>query len=45
MSTMPCEVKLLIANNNSFCIVQRATARSKTGIFRGYGAAEASPGF
>jgi hypothetical protein len=24
---------------------QRATAQSKTGIFRGYGAAEAPPGF
>jgi hypothetical protein len=27
-----CRVKLLITNN-AFCIVQRATAQSKTGIF------------
>jgi hypothetical protein len=38
------KVKLLIANN-AFCIVQRATAQSKTGNFRGYGVAEAPPGF
>jgi hypothetical protein len=38
------QVKLLITNN-IFCIVQRATAQSKTGIFRYFGAAEASPGF
>jgi hypothetical protein len=25
--------------------VQRATSQSKTGVFRGYGVAEASPGF
>jgi hypothetical protein len=25
--------------------VQRATAQSKTGLFRGYGVAEAPPGF
>jgi hypothetical protein len=37
-------VKLLITNN-AFCIVQRATAQSKTGIFRDYGIAEAPPGF
>jgi hypothetical protein len=37
------QVKLLITNN-SFCIVQRATAQSKTGIFRDYGVAEASSG-
>jgi hypothetical protein len=36
------QVKLLITNN-SFCIVQRATERSKTGIFRDYGVAEAPP--
>jgi hypothetical protein len=38
------QVKLLITYN-AFCIVQRATAQSKTGIFRGYGVAEAPPGF
>jgi hypothetical protein len=38
------QVKLLITNN-AFCIVQRATAHSKTGIFRDYGVAEAPPGF
>jgi hypothetical protein len=38
------QVKLLITNN-AFCIVPRATAQSKTGIFRGYGVAEAPPGF
>jgi hypothetical protein len=38
------QVNLLITNN-AFCIVQRATAQSKTGIFRGYGVAEAPPGF
>jgi hypothetical protein len=38
------QVKLLITNN-SFCIVQRATAQSKTGIFRDCGVAEAPPGF
>jgi hypothetical protein len=38
------QVKLLITNN-AFCIVQRATAQSKTGFFRGYGLAEAPPGF
>jgi hypothetical protein len=38
------QVKLLITNN-SFCIVQRATAQSKTGFFRGYVVAEALPGF
>jgi hypothetical protein len=38
------QVKLLITNN-AFCIVQRATAQSKTGIFRDYGVAEAPPGF
>jgi hypothetical protein len=39
-----CQVKLLITNN-AFCIVQRATAQSKAGIFRDYVVAEASPGF
>jgi hypothetical protein len=38
------QVKLLITNN-AFCIVQRATAKSKTGIFRDCGVAEAPPGF
>jgi hypothetical protein len=38
------QVKLLITNN-AFCIVQRVTAQSKTGIFRDFGAAEAPPGF
>jgi hypothetical protein len=38
------QVKLLITNN-SFCVVQRATAQSKTGIFRDFGVAEALPGF
>jgi hypothetical protein len=31
--------------NNSFCIVQTATAQSKTGIFCDYGVAEALPDF
>jgi hypothetical protein len=38
------QVKLLIANN-AFCVVQRATAQSKTGFFCDYGVAEAPPGF
>jgi hypothetical protein len=38
------QVKLLITNN-AFCIVQRATAQSNTGMFRDYGVAEAPPGF
>jgi hypothetical protein len=38
------QVKLLITNN-AFCIVPRATAQSKTGIFRDCGVAEALPGF
>jgi hypothetical protein len=38
------QVKLLITNN-AFCIVQRATAHSKTGIFRDFGVAEAPPGY
>jgi hypothetical protein len=38
------KVKLLITNNK-FCIVQRATAQSKTEIFRDYGVAKAPPGF
>jgi hypothetical protein len=41
---MSNQVKLLITNN-AFCIVQRATAQSKTGIFRDCGVAEAPPGF
>jgi hypothetical protein len=40
----PSQAKLLITNN-LFCIVQRATAKSKTGIFCDYGVAEAPPGF
>jgi hypothetical protein len=43
-SSPSSQVKLLITNN-AFCIVQRATAHLKTGIFRGYGVAEAPPGF
>jgi hypothetical protein len=38
------QVKLPITNN-AFCIVQRATAQSTTGIFRDYFVAEAPPGF
>jgi hypothetical protein len=38
------QVQLLITNN-AFCIVQRATAQSKTGFFRDCGVAEAPPGF
>jgi hypothetical protein len=38
------QVKLLITNN-AFCIVQRATGQSKTGIVRDYGVAEAYSGF
>jgi hypothetical protein len=38
------QVKLLITNN-TFRIVQRATAQSKTGTFRGYGVADATQGF
>jgi hypothetical protein len=38
------QVKLLITKI-AFCIAQRATAQSKTGIFRDYGVAEAPPGF
>jgi hypothetical protein len=38
------QVKLLITNN-AFCIVQRATAQSKIGIFRDCAVAEAPPGF
>jgi hypothetical protein len=26
-----------LTTNNEFCIVQKATAQSKTGIFHGYG--------
>jgi hypothetical protein len=38
------QVKLLITNY-TFFIVQRATAQSKTGLFRDCGVAEAPPGF
>jgi hypothetical protein len=38
------QVKLLITNN-PFYIVQKATAQSKTGVFRGCGVDEAPPGF
>jgi hypothetical protein len=38
------QAKLLITNN-AFCIVQRATAKSKTGTFRDFGVTEAPPGF
>jgi hypothetical protein len=31
--------------NHALCIVQRATAQSKTGNFRDFGVAEALPGF
>jgi hypothetical protein len=31
--------------NNPFCILQRATAQSKTGIYRDNDVAEAPPGF
>jgi hypothetical protein len=34
-----------VITNNAFCNVQRATAQSKTGFFRGYGIVEAPPGF
>jgi hypothetical protein len=44
LSHLSSQVKLLITIK-SFCIVQRATAQSKTGIFREYGLAEAPPGF
>jgi hypothetical protein len=37
------QVKLLLTNN-AFCIVQRATTQSKTGIFRDFGVAEVPPG-
>jgi hypothetical protein len=36
---------MLLITNNSFFIVQRATEKSKTGIFRDFGVAEAPPGF
>jgi hypothetical protein len=44
MHRNPSQVKLLITYD-TFWIVQRATAQSKTGIFRNYGVAEAPPGF
>jgi hypothetical protein len=34
-----------LITNNSFFIVKRATAQSKTGNFRSYGAAEDPPNF
>jgi hypothetical protein len=34
-----------VMTNNTFCIVQRATAQSTTENFRDYGVAEAPPGF
>jgi hypothetical protein len=37
------QVKFLITND-AFCIMQRATAQSRTGIFHGCGVAEDSPG-
>jgi hypothetical protein len=37
-------VKIIITSN-TFCIVQRATAQSKTGFFRDNGVAEAPPFF
>jgi hypothetical protein len=40
----PIQVTLRITNN-AFRIVQRATAHSKTGLFRDYGVAEAPPNF
>jgi hypothetical protein len=36
---------MLLISNNVFCIVQRATAQSKTGIHHGYGVADAFPIF
>jgi hypothetical protein len=44
VTTESSQVKLPITND-LFCIVQRATAQSKVGIFRDYGVAEAPPGF
>jgi hypothetical protein len=38
------QVKLL-TTNNEFCIEQRATAQTVTGMFRGDGEAQAPPGF
>jgi hypothetical protein len=38
------KVKSLIINNE-FCFVQRATAQSKTGFFRGDDVPEAPPGY
>jgi hypothetical protein len=38
-------ISKLLITNNAFCIVQRATAPSKTSIFRDYGVAKAPPGF
>jgi hypothetical protein len=44
LGAMSRQVKLPITNN-AFYIVQRATAQSKTGIFSGYGVADAPPSF
>jgi hypothetical protein len=43
ISIFSSQVKLLLINH-AFCIVQRATAQSKTGNFRDYFAAEPPPG-
>jgi hypothetical protein len=42
-STPRFKIKLALITNNLFCIIQRATAQSNTGIIRGYGFAEAPP--
>jgi hypothetical protein len=44
MTTKSSQVTFLI-NNNSFCIVQKATEQFKIGIVRDYGECEASQGF
>jgi hypothetical protein len=44
MAVKSSQVKLLIINN-AFCIAQRATEQSKTGMFHGYGVVEAPPDF
>jgi hypothetical protein len=35
----------MLVTNNAYCIVQRATEQSKTGLSRDYGVAEAPPVF
>jgi hypothetical protein len=45
MSTNQLSQVRLLITNNSFCIVQRETAQSRTRIFRVCGVAEAPPGF